>query len=93
MLADQVIFKDSHILRGDFAVFSGEKGFYLANLKRANPVEVDGRSVSDDSVWLRNGSLVVCHRERFHIRWEDKTSSRDGPGYSGTPESAPGELR
>lgn|GEM_PF-4986516 len=91
-VANQVIFKDPHISRSHFAVFSGEKGFYLANLKQANPVEVDGRNITDDSVWLHNGSLVACHRERFHIRWEDNTPPPDDLRDPAPPESARGEL-
>ena len=91
-VANQMIFKDPHISRSHFAVFSGEKGFYLANLKPSNPVEVDGRSVTDDSVWLHNGSQVACHQERFHVRWEDKTAPRDAMRAAAPPESAAGEL-
>jgi pSer/pThr/pTyr-binding forkhead associated (FHA) protein/anti-anti-sigma regulatory factor len=94
-VANQVIFKDPHISRGHFAVYAGEKGFYLANLKPDNPVDVDGRSVTHDSVWLHNGSRVACHRECFHVRWEEKTPPRDGgrpPEAAPAPETAPGEL-
>lgn len=88
----QVIFKDPHISRRHFAIHAGESGFYLANLKPDNPVQVDGRPVADDSVWLRNGSDVECQEEGFRVRWEEK----EIPEVSPVPEPAaalpPGEL-
>jgi pSer/pThr/pTyr-binding forkhead associated (FHA) protein/anti-anti-sigma regulatory factor len=88
----QVIFKDPHISRRHFAVHAGETGFYLANLSPANVVQVDGRPVTGDSVWLRNGSDVDCHEEGFRMRWEEKAA----PKAAAAPEPAaafpPGDL-